>query len=355
MTICFFTRLFYPHIGGVEKHVFEVSKVLIAQGHIVHIFTEELPPTKDTQTWHSGDESAIFLGKTKELQVHRLKVSQHSWLKKFSVWKALWKYRILIQDTDVVHCHDVFFWYLPFRFLYLHKKVFTTFHGYEGKYPPSKKAILVRRISEKLASGNICVGAFIKKWYGTQTNFITYGGVTQNTNTTQIAPSSKTLKLLFLGRLAKDNGVDIYLRALEDLTKKGVKFTLSVCGDGEYRDEFAKYGKMLPKVVNTTKYIQNNDIVFCSSYLSILEAMNEGRAVFAVYDNPLKEDYLKMTPYSSWIQIMNSHNDLSNKIEQYAQNSLGYTKIIRKAQLWANMQTWQRVTDMYLKLWQVKS
>jgi len=71
----------------------------------------------------------------------------------------------LIQEADIVHCHDVFFWYLPFRFLYPKKKVFTTFHGWEGIFPPKWQAKVIRNISEKLSFGNICVGDFIRKWY----------------------------------------------------------------------------------------------------------------------------------------------------------------------------------------------
>lgn len=42
MKILFFARLFYPHIGGVEKHLFEISTRLTAMGHEVTIVTESL-------------------------------------------------------------------------------------------------------------------------------------------------------------------------------------------------------------------------------------------------------------------------------------------------------------------------
>ena len=35
MNILFMSRLFYPHIGGVEKHVLEVSKLLIILCYII--------------------------------------------------------------------------------------------------------------------------------------------------------------------------------------------------------------------------------------------------------------------------------------------------------------------------------
>ena len=64
---------------------------------------------------------------------------------------------------------------LPFRFLCPTKKVYTTFHGYEGNSIPTKKAILMHKISEKLSNGNICIGDFLEKWYGTKATYISYG------------------------------------------------------------------------------------------------------------------------------------------------------------------------------------
>src|SRR5207237_10432020 len=88
----------------------------------------------------------------------------------------MWRFRSLIQEADVVHCHDVFFWYLPFRFLYPQNSVYTTFHGYES-YPIRKGAIWMRIISEKLSWGNICFGDFITKWYVTEPTVVSFAAV----------------------------------------------------------------------------------------------------------------------------------------------------------------------------------
>ena len=168
MTILFFSRLFYPHIGGVETHVLEVGKRLVKRGHKIIVITEK---------YQSKGESAKVTGEVDGIEIRRIPVERDSGVvplsgtpqndggKKFRIWWWLWQHKDLIKNADIVHCHDVFFWYLPFRFLYFNKPVYTTFHGYETKFPPSKKAIFVRRISEKLSWGNICVGDYIKKWY----------------------------------------------------------------------------------------------------------------------------------------------------------------------------------------------
>ena len=118
MKILFFSRLFYPHIGGVEKHVLEISRLLIKKGHKVCIITEKYENNLKSQEVIEG------------IDVYRIDIKNKS--KKLSVWSWLFKNVNLIKDADVVHCHDVFFWYLPFRFLFPFKKVYTTFHGYES-------------------------------------------------------------------------------------------------------------------------------------------------------------------------------------------------------------------------------
>ncbi|MBU3978279.1 glycosyltransferase [Patescibacteria group bacterium] len=181
MIILFLARLFYPHIGGVEKHVLEVSKRLVTKGHKVIVITEEfsnlhhsiidvIPAKAGIQKENIRSPwipDQVRNDKINGIEVIRMPVGHEDSFKKFRIWKNLWKIRKVIKDADIIHCHDVFFWYMPFRLLYPRKPVYTTFHGYES-YPITKKAIFTRKISEKLSSGNICIGDFIKKWYGTK-------------------------------------------------------------------------------------------------------------------------------------------------------------------------------------------
>jgi len=169
MKVVFLSRQFFPDIGGVGKHVLEISKQLIARGHDVTVISEGL----------ESQNFSLFQKQTK-IHVYKISVGRDEKKKKFLIWKWFWKNRQLLQNADIIHCHDVFYWYLPFRFLYPHKPVFTTFHGYEN-FPIKKKAILIRKISEKLSRGNICIGDFIKKWYGTKSTFISYGAVNVKT------------------------------------------------------------------------------------------------------------------------------------------------------------------------------
>ncbi len=383
MTILFLSRLFYPHIGGVERHVLEVGKRLVKMGNKVIVITEK---------YQSEGESAKVTGEVGGIEIIRISIKRDSgvaplsgspqndggergvkenWFKKFQIWWWLWNHRDIIKKADIIHCHDVFFWYLPFRFLYPKKKVYTTFHGYETKFPPSKKAILIRKTSQKLSWGNICVGEYLKKWYGTKPDYITYGGVDVHLGGAEVAASpgarrylasspsevlkgQAELRILFIGRLEEDNGALVYLKALRLMRQKKIEIEFEACGEGSLRSEVEQYGKVYGFVKDLSQYLQKADIVFVSSYLSILESMKHRKLVFSVYDNPLKEDYLKMSPFSKWIIIESSPKKLAGKMKYFIQHEEEREKLVNKSYEWVRKQTWEKVLGIYIDLWNLK-
>ena len=297
-------------IGGVEKHCLEVGKRLVKKRYGVTVITERLNLSKVSEV------SEVLEG----INIYRIPITTKERFKKFQIWLWLFKNRKLIREADIVHCHDVFFWYLPFRFLYPRKKVFVTFHGWEGIYPPRWQAKAIRKISEKLSFGNICVGDYIKEWYGTKPDYVTYGGVdiVQSAKCKVQSYSSK-FKILFIGRLEKDTGVPIYLKALEilrnDVRQLADWGEVGFAGDGSLRKEAERLGNVLGFIEDVREPIQKSDFVFTSGYLSILEAMANKKLVFATFDNPLKEDYLKMSPFSKWIVIESDPKELAKKVK----------------------------------------
>src|SRR3989344_3372691 len=272
MTILFLTRLFHPHIGGVETHVFQISKRLIDGSHRIVVLTE-----KNEYKLHNKES-------VDGIEIYRIPVGKNEWFKKFQIWWWLWNHRFLIKKADIIHCHDVFFWYLPFRFLFFNKPAYTTFHGYES-YPVSKKAITIRKISEILSWGNICIGDYIKKWYGTKPTHVSYG------------------------RLDEQTGILTYTDAVEIIKKKIPNFDFLAIGDGELKNKISRKVKIYEALDNASDYFQKYNFAFVSRYLSILEAMAAKRLVFAVYDNPLKEDYLRIAPFSKYITISSSPSE----------------------------------------------
>ena len=147
MKILFLTRRAWPQIGGVEKHVREVSLRLEKKGHKVRVISE-----KDIKYPHIKFIGLLY------------------------IWYWLFRNRRLIKNSDIIHCHDVFIWYLPFRFWYPGKPVYTTFHGWEGQWPLPLKNILFKRLVSRLSWGTIAIGSYIEKYYGIKANKILYGG-----------------------------------------------------------------------------------------------------------------------------------------------------------------------------------
>ncbi|MDP3987946.1 MAG: glycosyltransferase family 4 protein [Candidatus Levybacteria bacterium] len=357
MKIVFFSRFFYPHIGGVEKHVLEISKRLVKKGYEVIVVTEELTSENSSQRLNV----LKHLNKGEEVQkikIVRIQVGRNDWFKKFRIWRELWKYRSLINNADVIHCHDVFYWYLPFRFLSPTKKVFTTFHGYEGNKIPGKRAIIMHKIAEVLSFGNICVGDFLKKWYGTTATYVTYGAVKVQSSTLRFH-SGQEFKILYIGRLEEEAGILQYLKALKILSEK-FNFEVTVLGDGSLRKEAGEFCKrnnlkvdFKGFVKNVESYLPKADYVFTSRYLGILEAMAAKKPVLAHYNNSIKKDYLEMSPFAKWIVIDHSPDKLAEKFNDSLQNKEKREENINKAYDWVKNQTWEEVLNTYEKLWKL--
>lgn len=337
MNILFLTRLYDPHIGGVETHVVKITKELIERGHKVTIITEQLPGTEIKQQ-KSG------------VTIYRIPVGKDEKKKKGIVWKWMSKNQKLLSSSDIIHCHDVFFWILPFRLTHPFKKIYTTFHGYETVFPIQKKAIMIRKLSEMLSTGTICIGDFIKKWYYARPDLVLYGGV-DTVSSVAITKPHRPLRILFIGRLEEDTGVYIYSEALQILSDKGIPFSLTVLGDGRQKESLSRWGEIKGTIKNVGKEIATTDIVFASSYLSILQSLVYKKLIFALYQNALKKDYLNMAPFSDALVIKGDAIQLAHALIAYSADPEGFNSRIDKGYEWVRSNTWTVVTNRYINLW----
>ena len=282
MKIVFLTRRAAPQIGGVESHIEQIAKCLRSTANEVKIISEA-----DIKYPHLKFIGLIY------------------------IWFWLFKNRKLILDSDIVHIHDVFIWYLPFKFLYPNKRVFTTFHGWEGKYPIPFINILQKRIANKLSLKTISVGDYINKWYGIKSDIIIYGAVDKINIESAIHKISNTI--IYLGRLEKDTGLLEFLKWL----KLHPVYKITFIGVGDLKDKCRKFGKVLGSK-DPEKYLQEAEYCVPSGYLSYLEARNLKCKIMTFPNNPLKADY--------WDEIEKNYSKIKNV-------------------------TWNDVTNSYLKLW----
>ena len=344
MKIIFFARRFYPLIGGVEKHILEISKKLVENNYDVMVLTENYD----------------FLPEKEEIngiKIFRIRAGREGRVKKFKIWLNLLKYIKLMYSADIIHCHDIFFWYLPFRLLFPFKKVYTTFHGYEGNEIPGRKSIFMHKIAEKLSSGNICVGDYLQKWYGTKPDITTYGAVNIPKNIR--SNKRKSVKsALYIGRLEKEAGIMIYLRALNFLKKENINLKLTVLGDGSQGEKAKEYAKKnnlnvdFKGFVNDVyKYLPRFEMVFSGRYLGVMESFVFKKFVFVVFNNAIKKDYFGLAPYKDFIVIEKDPNKLSVQIANYIKHPDEYTGKINGAYDWVKKQTWDKLVNQYIELW----
>ncbi len=341
MKILFISRLFYPHIGGVEKHLLHLSKELINRGYNVSLLT-----------WSFDKELP------KEENIDGIKVFRFSYpVIKFLglpiIWiKFLTGYFRLIKGSDIVHIHDVFVWFLPLRLIFPFKKLFITFHGYPS-YPLSKTAIVFQKMAEFMSQGNICIGDFVRRWYGTNPTIVSYGAV--DSDLFKMINASVKYDAIFFGRLDEQTGINCYLDGVKILRKKLGNFSFLVVGEGKYSYKAKKMASVFrPFESDISEYLSVSRFAFVSRYLSILESFASKKLVFAVYDNPLKEDYLKMTPFAKWMIIVNNPEVLASRVEYYIKNPSEAKVIVEGAYKWVKRQTWTKMADDYERLWKLR-
>jgi len=354
MRIVMLSRLYWPHIGGVEKHVKEVSKIAVSRGYRVDIFTskhdEELPTFQIDEGIRIHRKPAQlhsrFLGRVlKQIPQIPDKI-RDGLVERDEMWGWLiWNLPVFLR-ADVIHIHDVFFWYWPLRILLFWKSTTITFHGFEAGNLPTKKAKKARSLAAKYTNGNLCIGGWIEKWYGTTPTVVSYGAAECH-GFLRDSAHRKTLSAVFVGRLEKDTGISIYL----EIARKHPKVLLDVYGQGPIQTEVTNAGENVSYkglVLNACGVFPSYSMAFVSSYLSILEAMQSKTLVVAVASDPLKLDYLRCHPMAEQMIILESSSQFSEVIK------LSETKkrlMIDTAYNWAIEQTWEKQFDSYLTLW----
>lgn len=315
--VLFVSRLFFPSIGGVENHVLNLSKELTKRNYSIQILT-----TKNSNKLSNSD----YINK---ILIRRIEYPNMKYLGLLYIWGwVLFNFQYF-KSFDVIHCHDVIIWLLPLKIFYPKNKIYLTFHGYEN-YPLKLSSKYMHKIAEYLSDGIISVGKYIQKWYKTRTDLITYGAI----DPTLLNKKASLIKnkYLFLGALNNINSVTKYLNP-------GVKNKIIFVGDGENRISCSYYGQVIGFVNNPYKYISKSEIIFTGGYLSILEAIAMDKPVYAIYDNPLKKDYLMMTPFAKYIRI-------GKKFDKYLKYK--YPKELKE---WIKKQTWEKMAQDYIKLW----
>jgi glycosyltransferase involved in cell wall biosynthesis len=117
--------------------------------------------------------------------------------------------------------------------------------------------------------------------------------------------------------------------------------------------ECEKFGKVCG-FVDPSPYYEKAAICLSPGHTSILEAFTYKCLVITTYNNPIKKDYLRMTPFKKNIVVRKSPKKMAEMINYYSKHPENATQMIEGAYAWVTTQNWKNLTKQYLKLWGIK-
>lgn len=333
-SVLFLSRLYAPHQGGVEKHVQMISRELVREGYTIQLITEQF------------DADLPLVEVIEYIEIHRI---PHSiFTSKLKLWIWMFQHRALFSKADIVHIHDVFWWVLPIWAM-IARKVFMTFHGYEGSQPPGWKQIFWHRLGGWCTRANLAIGDFHSLWYGVQPTVVSYGAVEPLKHPKRV--KMKKNSAIFIGRLDVDTGIQEYLSAIEILSQKKASISLDIYGTGPLEAACKQnfHDQKLPVTFHgwdeqAVDHLPNYTVACVSRYLSILEALQAGVPIVAQYNNQIKKDYLILAPFAKWISIVQTPEEIAEALQHPK-------PLPHAANTWIQQQTWKNLTGKYLQLW----
>jgi len=337
---------FYPHQGGVEKHVFNLSQQLIHKGYKITVLT----------TLH--DSKLPRVSEIEEIKIFRFKPNKIYIVGMAITMFKFFKYIKLVYKSNIVHIHDyqLFIWFILIRLLFPFKKIYITFHGWEGECPPNTLIKFFRKISEILTRGNICIGEFIKKWYKTNADIVSYGAA-ENIKCKNILPK---IDILVISRISNDIPILQYLDSFNILNNKLLNtIKIVFIGSGELENEVLSFAgdhnidiSLKGFVDNPSEYICSSSIIITNGYLAILESVLQKKPIFVISQNELEFDRLSQFPFSNnFMSISKNSIDLANNLYSYIKKSNNFKFTFTTVIEWAQNQTWERLANQYIELW----
>ncbi|MFH1386758.1 MAG: glycosyltransferase family 4 protein [bacterium] len=243
MKIVMLSPYFYPHTGGTEKYVRDLSTALIQEGHEVTVISNNLPKEKNAPAHETLPEGIKVIRLDAVNMFNYLPVSNQFNLK-------------MLDGFDVVHVHVPAFSFLRSVAGKIKQPLVVTYHcdvtvsekyfgipvpgwvvplfeGSSNAYAKTllPKADVVYNTTETYAESSpvmkhiphrvIPIGIFSNK-------------IDEIQKKLNLTPEKKNPKqLLFLGRLAGNKGCDYLVKAMPKVLEKFPDAKLIICGDGE--------------------------------------------------------------------------------------------------------------------------
>lgn len=244
MKIVMLSPYFFPHTGGTEKYVRDLSAALIKEGHEVTVITNNLPKEKNAPAAETLPEG---------IKVIRLEATDMFSYLPVSFCKFNLK---MLEGFDIVHCHVPAFSFLRSVAGKIKQPLIVTYHCdvtvsekyfgvpvpqwlvpvFEGTQNAYARSLLPKAdaiynttptygqsspVLKDLKYKSIPIGIFSDK-------------IDEIQKKLNLTPDKKNSRqLLFLGRLAGNKGCDYLVKAMPKVLAKFPDTKLIICGDGE--------------------------------------------------------------------------------------------------------------------------
>lgn len=286
----------YPVVGGLERQAHELAKALSQKGISVQAISGKFNRTDPSEEVVEG------------IAVQRIPLSKIKWLRFIqSPFFLLWALFSSRRTYDVVHLHQ-FSWFGLFSILIaklLGKAVITKLpnvghHGVPGvvasRFGGLKLSILLS--SEAIvAMSRESISELSAVNFPLERVLMTPNGIRipSNSNKARAKDVSEKCKVVFVGRLMPQKGLEDLLYAWQKLVSKGSGAELEIWGDGPIKEKLVALNtrlgisesvKFRGHVTNVAEQLKSMDIFVLPSYAegnsnAILEAMVAGLPIVA--------------------------------------------------------------------------
>jgi phosphatidyl-myo-inositol alpha-mannosyltransferase len=295
MRVALVTEYYFPHLGGVTEHVYNLAKLLNHWGHPTIVITAHMTvPSRDADTGED-DEDAPFV---RRIGRSRVIYSAGSFARVTTGIGLRRQVRQILQDEqiDVVHVHGglapVLGLVAPLAAQDLDIPAVATFHSWFARSALLGvfRRTLQRRLDRHAAA--IAVSQPVVEAHSRYLKAawqIIPNGVDTDFFRPQDRPSaygSRPPELLFLGRLDPRNGLDTILAAMPAVLVRVPDVRLTIAGDGPLRPVYERMAKSASRQVtfvgrvngNRPAYYSRADLYLCPTTMAsfgvtLLEAM----------------------------------------------------------------------------------
>jgi glycosyltransferase involved in cell wall biosynthesis len=158
---------------------------------------------------------------------------------------------------------------------------------------------------------------------------------------------------LYLGRLAKDTGLKLFLNSLSSLEQKEIEFKVKFAGQGQLAEECRVRGELLGWTTgkDLENLLQESHVCFASGYLSALKSLAGGCLTVTAGETQLKRDYWLDSPFADQLFCADDHLQLEKFLSDYISQPSRFLSRIQRGHSWSRHQSWDKLSGDYQQIY----